>query len=383
MSYVPPHKRRQQQAGVKQPSTKNDNLTTKTATKGTKGLQQRRQWSDDDTDKTKEKEDGDDGDGDDGILTLCNAFQRIYVINLIHRQDRWGSFLVRLKKTMFGLPYHDHDHDHDHRQRHRSLLQTLFIDKIQRFDAVDGRQLVEEIRVDETNNNENLSDYVRMDWDATINAQYDHHIQPPMKKQLSSGEVGCAMSHIKLWELATTALENLHDSMLVLEDDAVFFHKVPSSSSSSASSMSSSKNNKQHDKDKCISFVQVFSEAWSKLPENWDIFYLGFSDRGERILIDSTNNITTTTSTDLVMLFRPTYGFHTHAYAITKRGAIKLLDQLPVVGPLDVWLADNQWFDMNVYCAMVKNEGWKGTGACLLSQHKHNMKSDINQSGRF
>jgi hypothetical protein len=141
----------------------------------------------------------------------------------------------------------------------------------------------------------------------------------------------------------------------------------------------------QDDKDKCISFEQVFSEAWNKLPEDWDIFYLGFSDRGERIPVDSTNNDNAkTTSADFVMMFRPTYGFHTHAYAITtKRAALKLLDQLPVVGPLDVWLADNQWFDMNVYCAMVKNEGWKGTGACLISQQKHKMKSDINQSGRI
>jgi hypothetical protein len=44
----------------------------------------------------KEKE-----EEDDDILTLCNAFQRIYVINLIHRQDRWESFLVRLKRSLF------------------------------------------------------------------------------------------------------------------------------------------------------------------------------------------------------------------------------------------------------------------------------------------
>lgn len=81
-------------------------------------------------------------------------------------------------------------------------------------------------------------------------------------------------------------------------------------------------------------------------------------------------------------MFRPTYGFHTHAYALTKSAAETLLQNGPVCGPLDVWLADNEWFGLNVYCGVVANEGYNKEGALLISQRKHDTKSDIVQSGR-
>ena len=49
---------------------------------------------------------------------------------------------------------------------------------------------------------------------------------------------------------------------------------------------------------------------------------------------------------------------------------------------VDVWLADNEWFGLNIYCCVVANEGWHGQGASLISQRRHDTKSDIAQSGR-
>ena len=83
-----------------------------------------------------------------------------------------------------------------------------------------------------------------------------------------------------------------------------------------------------------------------------------------------------------ISIFRPSYGFHTHAYALKASAAARLLSNLPVTGPLDVWLADNKWFGLNVYCAIVANEGWKGQGAPLIGQRRHDISSDISQSGR-
>ena len=51
-------------------------------------------------------------------------------------------------------------------------------------------------------------------------------------------------------------------------------------------------------------------------------------------------------------------------------------------GPVDVWLADNNWFGLNVNCAVVANEGYNNEGAFLISQQRHKSDSDIRQSGR-
>jgi hypothetical protein len=59
------------------------------------------------------------------------------------------------------------------------------------------------------------------------------------------------------------------------------------------------------------------------------------------------------------------------------------------VGPIDVWLADNQWFGLPVYCAVIAGEGWKNAegnyeGAPLVGQHRgRGTKSDIVQSSEL
>jgi hypothetical protein len=63
---------------------------------------------------------------------------------------------------------------------------------------------------------------------------------------------------------------------------------------------------------------------------------------------------------------------------------LKLLERLPAVGPLDVWLADNHWLELNTCCGVVAKEGWRGTGANLISQdRKHGKDSNVEQSGRL
>jgi GR25 family glycosyltransferase involved in LPS biosynthesis len=133
-------------------------------------------------------------------------------------------------------------------------------------------------------------------------------------------------------------------------------------------------------------FVRAFHRAWEQLPEDWDFLYLGFSSRGERSYLGAPSTSDDSPSSDLqVQLYRPTYGFHTHAYVVKKRAAKLLLERLPVVGPIDVWLADNAWWGLDVYCAVIANEGWQredGTfeGSNLVSQQKGKYSSDVPQS---
>jgi hypothetical protein len=116
------------------------------------------------------------------------------------------------------------------------------------------------------------------------------------------------------------------------------------------------------------------------------MLYLGFSSRGERSYIGNVNNDCGDSRLHQVQLYKPEYGYHTHAYVITKAAAKRLLEHLPVKGPIDVWLADNHWFDIPVYCAVIANEGWKQgdgsyEGALLVGQNRRQgFTSDVLQS---
>jgi GR25 family glycosyltransferase involved in LPS biosynthesis len=255
----------------------------------------------------------------------------------------------------------------------------LLTQKVEKFDAVDGAALLKS----DQNRAEALVMDCLLEWDATKNAMYDRHIEAPMTKRLSPGEVGCALSHVQLWR----ELLNCDDSestMLILEDDATFYtRKGNQQSSRGGGRRGHTGRTREGDTQLAIAspgFLEAFSSLWKAMPADWDILYLGLSDRGERIIVPCQQE---EESSLKVSIFRPTYGFHTHAYALSKSAASILLSNLPVVGPLDVWLADNRWFGLNVYCGVVANEGYHGQGACLVSQRKHDTRSDICQSGRL
>mmetsp|Transcript_110322 Transcript_110322/g.318841 ORF Transcript_110322/g.318841 Transcript_110322/m.318841 type:complete len:215 (+) Transcript_110322:2-646(+) len=203
-------------------------------------------------------------------------------------------------------------------------------------------------------------DFPNISWDASKNALYDRHIQPPMQKTMSAGEVGCALSHVRLWRMLAEHADNV-GPMLILEDDAAFYD-------------SNSRSRPLHGKRR--GFLEAFTELWKILPATWDILYFGFSPRGESDEVDTGAAIFP------LRVFRPEYGFHTHAYAITRAAAVQLLDNGPVSGPVDVWLADNNWFGLNVFCAMVANEGYNHEGRSLIGQIRTQSDSDIGMSGR-
>ncbi|KAL3934085.1 MAG: hypothetical protein SGBAC_010112, partial [Bacillariaceae sp.] len=381
-----------------------------------------------------------------------SMFTRIVCISLMRRQDRWKTFQKRMRHCLNN--YH-----HEKEQEHHP-----FAAKVERFAAVDGQDVMHLYEDDVGHDADELSLVPLLpllEWDATQNAQYDKYIQPPMIKQLTAGEVGCAMSHIQLWkelaemgkiissttpteeefETTTSGGENCNTAeatMLILEDDAILYQEqrgsdrhrsckgkgrrqsyqpashnhynkngrgrrhsdsfalgwrnTTSRSTSllddeSSTSLSSSLSSTTLDEEsKGGGFVQALLDVEKILPKDWDILYLGFSDRGERKYIVKDGGAADAKKATIlpVTLFRPTYGFHTHAYALNQKAASVLLDNLPVKGPLDVWLADNQWFGLSVYCANIDDgSSFHGkTGAQLISQQRHDTRSDIRQSGR-
>lgn len=271
---------------------------------------------------------------------FVNAFTYVRCINLQGRTEQWDRFL-----------------------HHADRMGPEFVRKVQRFEAVDGKAALA------AESTPWLGTAVALDWDTTTNAKWDKHVESGVTRTLSPGEVGCALSHVKLWQELRSDTET-DPSMLILEDDAAFLHPERGGSLRDC--------NPQRPLSR-VRFRIAFRKAWELLPtDDWDIFYLGLSDRGERTGLKESeiglDNVK-------VELFTPEYGFHTHAYAIKQSAAQVLIDNLPVVGPIDVWLADNNWFGLRVFCAKVANDGYKNLGANLIDQSRVN-ESSIPQSGR-
>ncbi len=282
---------------------------------------------------------------------FVNAFTYVRCINLKTRTEQWERFLY-----------------------HAGRMGPHFLKKVERFEAVDGKAAVA------SDQKEWLGKEVALEWDTTQNSRWDRHVTPGEIRRLTPGEIGCALSHVALWQELAMSTESLdrtddldttprHISMLILEDDAALLHPERGG------------NFRDCDPEKPLSgtrFRIAFRKAWDLLPADWDIFYLGFSDRGERReLLRSETGLDNVT----VELFKPEYGFHTHAYAIKPSAARVILDNLPVVGPIDVWLADYEWFGLKVYGAKVKGDGYKNLGANLICQNRVG-ESSIPQSGR-
>mmetsp|Transcript_2840 Transcript_2840/g.7796 ORF Transcript_2840/g.7796 Transcript_2840/m.7796 type:complete len:435 (-) Transcript_2840:670-1974(-) len=366
-------------------------------------------------------------------IFFCNAFSFVRCINLSDRPEQWNRF----------------------RHHVRQIGSGCFLKKVERFDAVDGREVFRQARdkaMAEVNDADNDVDNpiettagvtitakaspldlnpisrievdVTLEWNTTQNSLWDRHVAPGMTRRMTAGEVGCALSHVSLWKKlvkmeaiidekssnreigdaqnpndgnAKTELTQSFLSMLIFEDDAAFFQRKRHQKRSKRQYLRTNKEYKYENKPLEDSFLRAFRRAYTMLPEDWDIFYLGISDRGERRDLVS-GRIASVYCREgeieefsddeneeelVVQLFRPTYGFHTHAYAIRQSAAEKLLLELPVVGPIDVWLADNQWFGLKVYCAIIANEGWKKTGAPLIDQDRTcATTSSVGHSGR-
>lgn len=259
---------------------------------------------------------------------LARAIPKAYCINLASRTDKWKRF-----------------------QRNASNVSLDFLESICKFHAINGAE------VDEAE-----SDDIQIQWDSTTNAKYSPKEAACIRTMLP-GEIGCAFSHIALWRMLA-ASDDSH--WLILEDDCGFV---------------SSRGGQDR-------FSVAFERAWEEVPSDWGIFYLGFSDRGTRTYIKQCNVDTATRRRDRldpdIEIFRPEYGYHTHAYMITKAAATCLLENLPVSGPIDVWLADNQWFGVPTYCAVIANEGWRREdgsyeGSQLVYQSRgKNFTSDVS-----
>lgn len=166
------------------------------------------------------------------------------------------------------------------------------------FEAVYGKELSTEY----TNS---LLDFTKM--------------QKHLKRNLTSGEVGCSLSHIKIYE---DMINNDTEKALILEDDISFDNNLSET----------------------INYI-------NKLDLNWDIILLGHHTHFSR-LIDTkisfwSKKYKLSNSYDLL---RPSeIGYGTYGYLISKNGAKKLLDELKTFyKPIDNYTGNDKYTNLYV-----------------------------------
>jgi GR25 family glycosyltransferase involved in LPS biosynthesis len=134
-------------------------------------------------------------------------------------------------------------------------------------------------------------------WDTTLNARFDHTYKPHAILNMSLGERGCAMSHLQLWRKMVA--QSLPMAM-IFEDDIIL----------------------------APNFTRRLDQYIAALPADWDIFYLEYA-----------NGYPATKVVANPPMYKGVYVWHTGAYVMSLKGAMTCIQNLPIDGPVDNFLA--------------------------------------------
>ena len=222
----------------------------------------------------------------------CNAFSRrcepgsnsisnIYVINLDRKPKRWKQVQNELSfiTDSSGIPL------------------NLFSKRVSAIDALEFKNLINTDKVDSLYS---LAEQLYVDPRGVLPVGIDLE----EKIQMSRQEIAVAMSHIKTWKMVASGED---DYVLVLEDDVCFRSN----------------------------FSKYVEKIWKELKQNkdsiyeFDILYLSHKE------VDCGAEKTRLTE-NTFQLFRGVW--YLSGYVISKKGARRLLGQLPVRGPVDLWM---------------------------------------------
>ncbi|CAG8664720.1 14571_t:CDS:1 [Dentiscutata erythropus] len=162
-----------------------------------------------------------------------------------------------------------------------------------------------EYRIDRYRKMKVLGNYLHLNLDIikAVN-KYDRvAISKLNKSGLSAGVKACYLSHYSIFE---SIVKNGYENGLIFEDDI----------------------------DIEINITNIMTEVYRKLPSDWDMLYLGHcSERGSYI----------ETGLTIHVLYKSEHPKCTHAYAVSAKGAKKLLEKLNIIDPyyhLDMQIVD-------------------------------------------
>ncbi len=179
------------------------------------------------------------------------------------------------------------------------------LDSTTRFTAIDALTLGANYDIRDLEAYYSLADQLFVEPDVRVPLAV---IEGNQHIALTQQEVAVALSHIGVWKAVASGDD---EHVLVLEDDIYFG----------------------------FGFVKKLSHAWATLDGTLDILYLSYQAGRSGIQLLE----------DLDSVFRPRTGlWQLSGYVLSRGGAEKLLDKLPVRGPVDLWM-NLQFESMNVF----------------------------------
>lgn len=211
-----------------------------------------------------------------------DALRRIYVINLDRRPDRWRRVQRELDRFQ---------------DRNGERLSAV----ARRFSAVDARYMEAAPNSATLIPKFTLADQLTVDPSPLLCANDEMRAR---KIEMTRQEVAVALSHIEVWKLIS---DGDVPSTLVLEDD-IFM---------------------------TCGFARDLEATWSSLAgpapggPSFDLLYLAFNEVG---------NVASVRNGAGARRLQAPGIWEASGYVLSREGARKLLDQLPVCGPVDLWL---------------------------------------------
>ncbi len=205
-----------------------------------------------------------------------NAIQCIRMINLERHSSRLHELTGELSRIS---------------DRHRHPL--LEISK--RFSAIDAEHFQADYAISELEPYYALADQLFVEPDDRIPPEI---VESNQHIAMTRQEVAVALSHISLWK---EVANGVHEYVLILEDDVYF----------------------------APGFCRHLERAWDEIDKPFDLLYVSFKEgkSGVRVVADSDST------------FRPIGGlWQLSGYVLSIQGAQKLLNRLPVRGPVDLWI---------------------------------------------
>ena len=212
-----------------------------------------------------------------------NSIQRIYVINLDRKPDRWKQISRELKRI-------------------RSWSGEALFSITRRFSAIDARYLTKESYNDVLKPEYSLADQLQVEPNPRVDIDAKSQVH---RISMSPQEIAIALSHIQIWKLIASSKVPY---TLVLEDD-VYFRR---------------------------NFSRSIDKLWSQVvgqsPKEmvFDLLFLSFQEVG---VSSSPNRVPAKSA------HKPDWGiWQASGYVLSQRGAEKLIKLLPAYGPIDLWL---------------------------------------------
>ena len=214
------------------------------------------------------------------------CIEKIYVINLDRQPNRYNRVQSEFSKIM---------------DTSRNRLTNI----LERVTAVDAINLEQDAPIDNINSKYTLGEQLFVDPCQALPKDLNLDMNINMSKQ----EIAVALSHIKVWKKIASGTESY---ALVIEDD-ICLHP---------------------------NFSSLMEESWKELIKKetkgnlFDILFLSFKE------VDlGAEKVAFTEST--FKLFRGIW--YMSGYVLSKEGASKLIEMLPLRGPVDLWI--NHKFD--------------------------------------